>query len=193
MNAHQFFKLFAISTWALLLSTTLISCTGNELHVAHDIDNRELVAKAQTLPAEGILKIEYTDESRTFIYLKVDERFITDLEPLLRGSGITPDRNQIGAHITVFTDKEAAHLTGEISELGDTFDFRVYGVDRVKVKKVINPYTQKSEVQEDFIITVDSPKLKALRKKYGFSAFPYGSEPFHITIGRRFLPEAASK
>ena len=142
----------------------------------------EILNIAKKLPAKGTLCVKeesgYKREGR-FIYLKVDDRYISDLAPLLKdASGQTPDNN-IGAHITVILPFESKKLPKKIVEIGETFSFEVQGLDKVVLDEKENITW--------YILTVKAPDLSTLRRKYDLTALPYGEHEFHISRSKQIM------
>lgn len=153
-----------------------------------DVDNSQILSKAEQLPHEGVLKVvpssdRYDAEAR-FIYLEVDDRYISELYPLLKERDFLSDKNQNGAHITVFLNKESERLPETIPEIGQVFHFTI---DKLKIATVtkFDPKTEKHFKKEYIILEVKSPELETLRNKYEFPALPYGTQQLHITIAEK--------
>jgi hypothetical protein len=129
------------------------------------------------LPQKGILR----EGPDGFVYLKVDNDYIYKILPLLNlPDYITPPyfrrKNSPGAHISVIYVKERKNLP-KITELGKTFLFEL------STFKMVPPKRHKYVV-----LTVSSPDLENLRKKYGLSPLLQGHD-FHITIGKKDLKD----
>lgn len=84
------------------------------------------------------------------------------------------------AHISVMTKDEVDSLGGgsKINERGHMFAYTLGPV------KELTP-SGWGDVSKCWIIEIQSPELKALRKSYGLTALPRGDHEFHITIGIR--------
>lgn len=134
----------------------------------------EIVTYAKkNLPQEGIL-VQNPDG---FAYLKVDDRYIHDLFPLLglEKEGFTEppyfrSKTAPGAHISIFYVDEKVVP----EEVGQTFPFKLENIVIVKPTKDTS-YA---------VLQVASPELEALRKKYGLSPKLHGHE-YHISIAKK--------
>lgn len=125
------------------------------------------------LPAEGVL----TMKSDGFVYLKVDDKYIHTLFPMLelRESGFYEPpyfraKEAPGAHISIFYVDE--HILP--TEIGQTFHF--------KLKDIVVVKTAKGDSHA--VLVVDAPELEKLREKYGFSPKLQGHE-YHITLAKK--------
>ena len=132
----------------------------------------EALAYAQkNLAHEGIL-IQKPDG---YAYLKVDDRYINDLFPLLHAQPNYKKppyfrrNNQPGAHISVIYKDENIKL----KEVGQKFSFKIRDITTVNPKN--NSY---------IILQVDSPELEKLRTSYGLGPKLHGHE-FHISIAKK--------
>lgn len=127
----------------------------------------------QTLPLEGQL----VAKSDGYVYLKVDDRYIHLLFPLLglKEEGFQEPpyfrrKDAPGAHISVIYAGE--HIAPK--ELGQTFHFTLKRIILVKASK-FKTYA---------VLQVNSPELEKLREKYGLSPKLFGHE-FHISIAQK--------
>jgi len=127
----------------------------------------------QNLPLQGTLMAN----SDGFVYLKVDDKYINTLFPLLKlkeaGFRKPPyfrREDSPGAHISVFYVKEHVKPT----EVGQTFHFSLKDV------VIVNPSKRASYA----ILQVDAPELEALREKYGVGPKLFGHE-FHISLAKK--------
>jgi hypothetical protein len=86
----------------------------------------------------------------------------------------------LNAHISIMRPEEVQQLGGpdKITERGHTLYYTLGPV------KELTPLSW-DDVSKAWIIEVDSPDLKNLRKSYGLSALPHDDHEFHITIGVR--------
>lgn len=132
------------------------------------------------LSQEGVL-----EEVEGFVYVNVSDDYIHALYPFIEGEGfdIPPffedspptslplfGTTLIGAHITAITPEEWETVSN-FNDRGAKIPFTI------KECQIVSSTPK----EIFFIITVDCPKLKQVRKKYGLSSeLPY---PFHITIG----------
>lgn len=127
----------------------------------------------ENLPQTGQLEVK----SDGFVYLKVDDRYIRNLYPMLelrrdgfRAPPYFRTKEAPGAHISVFYENE--HVVPV--EKGQTFHFTVKNIAIVKASK----YTSYA------VLEVDSPELEKLREKYGKSPKLFGHD-FHISIAKK--------
>lgn len=127
----------------------------------------------QNLPLEGQLRVK----SDGFVYLKVDDRYIHTLFPMLgvknegyREPPYFRSPEAPGAHISVFYENEKIHP----EEVGKLFHFKLKGLRKVRPSKY----------SEYLILEVDSPELEELREKYGLAPKLQGHE-FHITLAKK--------
>jgi hypothetical protein len=125
------------------------------------------------LPQEGILIRKWDG----YVYLKVDDRYIHALFPLLglqtkgfREPSYFRSWNSPGAHISVFDADE--HVVPK--ELGQLFHFKLKKIKIVKLKS-----------QTDYaILEVEAPELERLRTQYGLRPKLFGHD-FHISIAKK--------
>lgn len=129
-------------------------------------------AKEQ-LPKEGVLRRKRDG----FVYLKVDDRYIHALFPLLdlkkegfRKPPYFRSFESPGAHISVFDSKDKVRP----KEIGQTFSFEL------KKITVVHPSAGTSYV----ILELDAKELESLREKYGFPPKIRHHE-FHISLGKQ--------
>ncbi len=101
-----------------------------------------------------------------FVYLEVPDEIIDGFFKLLPGRGLdkpeaATDKEYVGAHISVMYSEEYERVTKKkkLREIGEDFS---YTLDKM--------YSTEPEgwdaVKEVFFISVKSPELEALRKKY---------------------------
>lgn len=131
----------------------------------------------RVLPHQGVLK----DNGKGYIYLKVDDRYITKLFPMLEIPGFVEPpfihrKTDTGAHISVFYVNETKNLP-KIAEIGKTYSFTP------KHLSIVNP----SRYTEYAVIVVDAPELEDLRLKYNLTP-KLQNHDFHITIGKKRVP-----
>jgi len=111
-----------------------------------------------------------------FAYIKVDNRYIHDLFPLLHADSYYKKPpyfrrdNSPGAHISVVYADEKVKL----KEVGQKFSFRLKNIIAVQP----NPKTNY------IILQVESPELENLRKSYGLGPKLHGHE-FHISVAKK--------
>lgn len=133
----------------------------------------------ENLPETGILK----QDAMGYVYVDLDDRYINKLIEFIQKEGyerppyFSPP-NGHGAHITVIYADEAKKI-GKINEVGREIAFKI------KDCKVIHPH-QHPELDGIYLITVQAPLLKRIRKKYGLPPQKYD---LHITIGWKYREE----
>ncbi len=121
-----------------------------------------------------------TQANEGYLYLKIDDHFITSLFPLLntKQKQLPPyfsDPYNIGAHISVIYQDELS-TPFEVNELGSLYLFNILGL-----------YSAQIDTNLFFILLVESNELVTIRKKYGFSDTPvyHGiAVDWHITIAK---------
>lgn len=140
------------------------------------IEHPKLIIYAKTqLENKGVLQCT---QKEPYCYLKIDNDFIHQLYPLLPKMKVSIPNyfnfpGAVGAHISVIYNEEMQQEL-LINELGESFNFSAEGLYSVEVfnKKLI-------------FLSVHSPDLARIRKKYGFPAklnYHNLMVPFHITI-----------
>lgn len=141
------------------------------------LDNDKLISAASKLASVGYLAVT----EHNLVYLNIDDEYIHQLFPLLEGKKIEkPDyfgENLIGAHVSTIYPEENKLIMNE--DLGEKHRFKVKGA-----------YTAKLDTKKYYVITVDSPSLVQLRKKYELPqllCFKNYLIEFHITIGIKIL------
>jgi hypothetical protein len=121
-----------------------------------------------------------------FVYLEVPEALIDGFFKLIPGRGLdkpevaSDKKEYVGAHISVMYPEEYEKIVKrrkKLREVGEDFS---YTVDRLYSTTPENW----DDVKEVFFLTVKSPELEALRKKYGLSKKLNGHD-FHITLAVR--------
>ncbi|MBA3239538.1 MAG: hypothetical protein H0T62_14510 [Parachlamydiaceae bacterium] len=129
------------------------------------------------LPLTG----ELVFKSDGYAYLKVDDRYIRSLFPMLglqkEGFRVPPffrTKNSPGAHISIFYAKE--HIVPK--EIGQTFHFNLKNI------VIVNTSTGSSYA----ILKIESPELEKLREKYGLNPKPSGHD-FHISLAKKTFSE----
>lgn len=148
-------------------------------HLERSLSFEEIVEIANsTLPKEGVL----IRKSDGFVYVKVDDRYIHDLFPLLglEESGFKKPpyfrtRQAPGAHISVFNENE--HVDPD--EIGQVFHFTLKNLAVVENHKA-----------QYVVLQVESKELEELRKRYGLKPLLQG-HAYHITIAKHALPTSA--
>ena len=122
-------------------------------------------------------------EQDGFLYLEVPDDIVDGFFKLIPGRGISKpeeassDKEYVGAHISVMYADETKKIKKKIREIGEEFD---YTLDKMFVTE---PETWDA-VKEVYFISVKSPQLEALRKRYGLSKKLNGHD-FHITVAVR--------
>lgn len=126
------------------------------------------------------LEGELCRDERGFVYLKVKDEMIFELNKMFGESSLPPyfGKGKAGAHITVIPVGELGKDV-PISELGKTIKFNIAFYDSLK------PTGFKGVNQVSFL-TVSAPQLDALRSKYGLTPKVHGSHDFHITFGVKY-------
>lgn len=124
------------------------------------------------LPLEGKL----VQKSDGYGFVKVDDRYIHDLFPLLKAE-IGFDKppyfrrsDAPGAHISVFYANE--HVV--VTEVGQRFKFTLKDIVMVRTNNGVSY----------IVLLVDAPELEQLRQKYGLAP-RLNNHEFHITIARK--------
>lgn len=140
------------------------------------LKDETLLQHASTLPATG-----YIQQQLNYCYLKIDDKYVHELYPLLRSHGsinkppyFHPPKDA-GAHISVIYPAEQTPL--EPGYLGQTHRFTVIGL--IKAQYAIQDY---------FALAVHAPTLTHLRTAHQLTVKPvFKGQPiiFHITIGIR--------
>lgn len=127
----------------------------------------------KNLPLEGKL----VQQADGYAYIKVDDRYIHELFPLLQAADEGFKKppyfrrsDAPGAHISVFYENE--HVKAQ--EAGTSFAFTLNDIKAIDVNKY----------ESYIILQVSAPELEKLRKHYGLSPKLKGHE-FHISIAKR--------
>jgi len=153
----------------------LISSTCTYLQIIPQI--RVIEWKWKTHP---ILEGELCRDEKGFVYVKVKDEIIFDLNEMFGDSSLPPyfGKGKHGAHITVIPvgelDKDAP-----ISEIGKTIKFNIAFCDSLK------PQGFKGAKEVSFL-SLCAPELDSLRTKYNFTSKIHGSHDFHITFGIKY-------
>ncbi len=110
-----------------------------------------------------------------FYYLDIPDNFGSSLLSLIDDNSATkPPKQGNGTHISVIRSDELEDDT-EIKEVGKDFNFTL------KELTSLNPAGW-DEMNQVWILEVESKELEELRKKYGLPAKIKGHN-FHITVG----------
>lgn len=170
-------KYIKIILLAVFLATTIFKFSGWKESSSTTVEApttwQNVLSYAQeNLPLEGQLAADRDG----FTYLKVDDRYIHDLYPMLglRDNGFREPpyfrtKNSPGAHITVFYSDE--HVSP--AEVGKTFHFKLKDIEIVSSKN-----------GSFAVLQVEAPELESLRQKYGLRGKIHGHE-FHITLAKK--------
>lgn len=138
------------------------------------LNQPNLINAAHTLNQEGTLAL--TDEKYT--YLDIEDNYIHQLFPLLKDSCPEIEKpdyfgiNLIGAHISVIYPEEGILVNKDDLEKNHSF-------------KIKNALTTVLGLKRYYVLTVESPTLIELRKKYGLPdqlRFKDFLVDLHITI-----------
>lgn len=166
-----------IKNYILLCFLVLFSALGYTAGIPEKFENEVAMEYALNLPQEGILHIK-----EGYLYLKVDDRYIHHLFPLLEQSELEiPDYfrspSAPGAHISVIYETERQQLPPQIPEVGQTFDFYIKDFYSIFLR----------DHEEIIVLVVESPMLEDFRVKYGLSEKLLGHE-YHITLALKHYP-----
>lgn len=116
-------------------------------------------------------------DERGFVYLDIPDEYVRSLEKLYHKHGMELPpyfgEGKHGAHVSVILAKEVKNL--KIDELGKKIKFSIVNVDSVKPDSWAG-------IDKVHFLTLDSPKLEAIRSKYGFSP-KIDNHDFHLTFG----------
>ena len=169
------FKKFITLFLLLLITTGQIWSSGIPVKFENEI---ALNYAKEKLEALGTLKI-----NEGYIYLKVDDRYIFDLLPMLTQDNLeTPpyfrSEKSPGAHISVIYETERSLLPPVIPEIGDTFEFTLVDFYSIFI----------ADHKEVYVLVITSPQLEAFRVKYGRTPKLLGHE-YHITVAEKQYPE----
>jgi hypothetical protein len=174
----RYLRSYIIVLCALLIAYNFIGVRPKKIQsstVITESFQEALEFAREHLPLEGKLMVN----SDGFVYVKVDDDYITELFPRLglkkEGFREVPyfrTKESPGAHITVFYADE--HIRPK--EINQIFHFELNKIVIVKTAKNTS-YA---------ILEVDSPELENLRKKYGLSSKIFGHE-FHISIAKKIV------
>ena len=142
---------------------------------------QSVVDKAKQFSPHGVIKITSTG----FLYLDVQDAFVTELYPLLKKKVKKvkmPDyfsEGDIGAHVTIAVEDETKGLI--IEELGKVVRFEV-----LHVASAI-PEKHRHVIERVWFLVVNAPELESLRTKYLLTPKVNAAHEFHITIGVKFV------
>jgi hypothetical protein len=155
----------------------------------HPIIIPGLLSTAKQLDNTGT--VEEQSPTHRYIYLKLSQEHVDKLYPLLKNdlpfvmrNCLRKDKNQIGAHITLF---EPENITPEMwpkvkALLGKQFSFTVKKVNIIFMKKMKG----KDAVRETwFTISLDAPELKAALEAISPNDPYFQDLHYSIAISRR--------
>jgi hypothetical protein len=126
------------------------------------------------------LEGELCRDERGFVYVKVKDEIIFELNKIFSDSDIPPyfGKGKYGAHITVMHVGEIGKNI-PVSEIGKTIKFNIAFCDTLK------PQGFKGASSVSFV-SLCAPELDALRSKYGLTPKVAGTHDFHITFGIKY-------
>lgn len=126
------------------------------------------------------LEGELCRDERGFVYLKVKDEIIFELNKIFGDSALPPyfGDGKHGAHVTVIPVGELGK-DAPISEIGKTIKFNIAFSDSLK------PDGWKGVSKVSFL-SLSAPELDSLRSKYGLTPKMHGSHDFHITFGVKY-------
>lgn len=148
----------------------------NETSLAKPVPGNSLLFRS-LCKGKGVLR----RNKQGMIYLDIDNRFISMLQPYLKAYGLErppyfnlftfPD----GAHVPVIPAREAAfQYLDQVDEMDREFSFEIEGLYSVEP-------TSWPEVEQVWFFKLRSPELETLRRKYFLPALP-GGHAFHIAV-----------
>jgi hypothetical protein len=126
-----------------------------------------------------ILEGELCRDSRGFVYVKVKDEIVFELNKIF-GDSLPPyfGNNKYGAHITVIPASELGKNV-PISEIGKKIKFNIAFLESLKPEGF-------KGVKEVSFLSLSSPELDILRSKYGLTPKVNGNHNFHITFGLKY-------
>lgn len=122
-------------------------------------------------------------EHDAFLYLEVPNEVIDAFLKMIpeRGLGKPSLANHpteyVGAHISVIYPEEMKRVKKRVKEIGDDFQYTLGKLYRTRPDKW-------GDVEEVYFITVNSPQLEGLRRKYGLRP-KLNDHDFHLTVAIR--------
>lgn len=139
---------------------------------------------ASTQTSRSLSGVLYASRSG-WVLLSVPNGLVRGIFSALDEPGIElppsgPD-NQLNAHISVMRPEELERIGGAtaITERGKRFRYGIKGFAQCQPAGW-------DEMQQCWMLTVDSPELKALRRSYGLTSLPNNDKfEFHITCAVR--------
>lgn len=141
----------------------------NETSLARPVPGNSLLLRS-LCKGKGMLR----QNQQEFVYLDVDDRFISMLFPYLKAYGLVRP-SSIMAHVPVIPAREAAfQYLEQIDEIGQEFSFEIEGLYS------LTP-TSWPEVEQVWFFNLRSESLEKLRRKYFLPKIP-GGHPFHIAV-----------
>ena len=129
------------------------------------------------MPSEVKLEGELKQTKDGFVYIDVPDEIINGFIKAIPAEVKKPPYfskkfNNVGAHISVIGKSDSDGL--KISEIGDKIEYTIESLDHCKPDGW-------DEMKQVYFITVKSPRIEAIRKKYDLPAKDHGHE-FHITV-----------
>lgn len=168
----------SLKTIYLLLLGILLSFTSTVFTLQPESSTIERISPVTQWAQEHLPQTGTLREGRDgYVYLKVDDRYIYELFPMLSAPEYTKPsffrrKDSPGAHISVFYVGER-NQTGKIKEIGQKYSFEISDLAWVPPK-----------THQYIVLEVSSPELEQLRTKYGLSPLLKGHQ-FHITIAKK--------
>ncbi len=165
---HQKLRLFLL---LLVFNTLSCTCVKNQKKTYEAPYAEALSYAKQNLALHGTL----VQQPHGYAYLKVDDRYIHELFPLLkaeRGYQEPPyfrRKDAPGAHISVVYKDENVKL----KEVGQQFNFTLKNIIEVHPKKDLSY----------IVLQVEAPELEELRTRYKLKRKLRGQ--FHISIAKK--------
>jgi hypothetical protein len=160
----------------------------NPVPISYLLTETDEISQARAVPGNATLLrslckgkgiVQQNEEG--FVYLDIDNRFISALMPYLTVFHlIQPPYFQLfsspeGAHIPIISAREAAfHYLGKIKEAGQEISFEIEGLYSIEP-------TLWSEMEQVWFFKLHSPELEALRRRH-FLFSRLGGHSFHIAI-----------
>ena len=166
-----------ITFWSLVYPVSYILSTKGAMENSAFIKTAK--QRLRSVPLTGVLK--RTKDG--FTYLKIPNNVINGLFACIDEENISkPPYNQgkyksIGAHISVIQSSETEGKELEIKELGQEFSFKLGKFYSIEPKNW-------KEMERVWFVTVESPELERLRKKYKLTKKIEGHE-FHVSVAVR--------
>lgn len=167
-----------LSTRLIFLILFLIFSSCERCYIKDSSTKTDQWPHAVSYANEHLPKVgKLVQQSDGYAYVKVDDRYIHELFPLLKlDAGFTKPpyfrrEDAPGAHISVVYEDENVTL----SEAGKEFSFALKNFKLVETK----------DSTSFLVLEVDAPELEKLREKYGLSKKLKNHE-FHITVAKKY-------